>query len=707
MSQITAAFRQAALRRGFLVKPRKSAQAVEPALAYAATVELANLGFIVDPKELAGIAGKDLSAVISEARTIVGADRDMEPIYPGFPKQVEELSTLTLLVEQILHYWTGGAFLPDYPKEVREGLPLEDMLRNVRELRVMDAADVAKALMASLATSATAISQDDRLVLDEAAKLFAITADDLSAIAGKISNGENLQALQLAVIGAGKLSGADSFLALAPSVKTLDHLLRVFLGGFARPSAEKWRKNFELAVENLSSKAARAVAFEAVPRAARKLFVERAGKLSRGFFADSFIARQDLWRRALKAVHSFEFAKDEASKRALAIVHSNVEYQTLNSLIEAAKAERDVPTAVALLAEHRPGQLLREVVSLLRLVDSNAAAIGLAEALRATAGKARVDTLVSAYSGILGANDEGPRVNRVAGLNNTMLDRSNVAKVDEAHLSIVLDAVKGALVDALASKKAPEAAVAVGGTMALPLVRRDASTADRQMNRGESFGLVGEGDVIRIFGHWNNNMGRNGYMDIGAVLLDGDFKELDVLTWNTWSNHRSWGTYSGDKNVAPGDSAAEFFDLKLAEIRKHKPEAKWIAMTVQSWSGFPIDDVDFIAGAMLRSKDGVQKGEVFDARAVATAFHPTTKSLQAVPFAVDLEEGKFVWVDSSNGSTATGVSSSNDDSIGAIVYDEVSRPRLTTGEFAALWAQAHGAETTTEEADVELLTGLL
>jgi len=707
MSQITAAFRQAALRRGFLVTPRRTKGSVNPALKFAAAIELANLGFIVDPQELAGVAGKDLSAVISEARTVIGADRDMEPIYPGFPKQVEELSTLTLLVEQILHYWTGGAFLPDYPKEVREGLPLEDMLRNARELKVLPAADVARELTKALVQSPVAISDDDRNLLLEGAKLIDSSTVSIVEIASGAANGENLQAFQRALIAAGVADGADVFLALAPQVKTLDHLLRLFLGSFALPSAEKWQKNFEQAVGNLADRHARSVAFGAVPRAARKVFVEQTGKLSRGFFADSFIGRQGLWRRALKAVHSFELAKDDAGRRALAIVHSNVEYQTLNSLIESAKAQRDVAKAVALLKEHRPGQLLREVVSLLRLVDSHAAAIELAEALRATAGKARVDTLVSAYNGILSANDEGPRVNRVAGLNNTMLDRSNVAKVDEAHLAIALDAIKVALVEALASKKAPEGPVAVGGAMALPLVRRDASTADRQMSRGESFGLVGEGDVIRIFGHWNNNMGRHGYMDIGAVLLDGDFKELAVLTWDTWNNHRSWGTYSGDKNVAPGDSAAEFFDLKLAEIRKQKPEAKWIAMTVQSWSGFPIDDVDFIAGAMLRSKDGVQKGEVFDARAVTTAFHPTTKSLQAVPFAVDLEEGKFVWVDSSNGSTETGVSSSRDSSIGAIVYDEISRPRLTVGKFAALWAQAHGAETTEAEADVELLTGLL
>ncbi|WP_456788383.1 hypothetical protein [Cellulomonas sp. P5_C5] len=64
---------------------------------------------------------------------------------------------------------------------------------------------------------------------------------------------------------------------------------------------------------------------------------------------------------------------------------------------------------------------------------------------------------------------------------------------------------------------------------------------------------------------------------------------------------------------------------------------------------------------------------------------------QAVPFAVNLDTGALVWIDSSNGSTAAHQSATDDTSIGSIEYDELARPRMTFGDLARLWAQAHNA----------------
>lgn len=108
---------------------------------------------------------------------------------------------------------------------------------------------------------------------------------------------------------------------------------------------------------------------------------------------------------------------------------------------------------------------------------------------------------------------------------------------------------------------------------------------------------------------------------------------------------------------------------------------------------------------MLRSNP--DSGEVFDPRSVNTAFKPTTESTQSVPLAVDLRTGSMVWVDSSNGSDDSHVSSKSDDSIGSIIYDELERPRLTLGQLAKLWAKAHGAETVNEPANKKELLALL
>ena len=719
MSKITNEFRQSALRRGLLVAPSKGTSS--KAFAYAGSLELANLGFIVAPSELEKVSNAAVNDAIKQARTIVGADRDMTPIYPGFPQQVQALSTTTLLVEQILHYWTGGAFLPDYPTIAREGLPIEDMLRNARELKVVSAAAAARELSLELVSNPVALSVDDKALMEAALTHQHPSVEDVVSAVRSARNGENIQSYISAVAKTGSLSETELALAVIPAVSNSDVLLRVMLALFTAPvgapkkklshaflvdiEVSKREANYKLAVENLADRHSRAVTMLNIPRPVRRAVVEKLGRITAGYKADLLMARNMLWRKVMIAVHPYDFKLTAEQKRAVDIIHANIDYKTLNSHIEAAKADRDVRTAVELMAEYQPANLLRSVVSLLRLVSKEKDAKFLAKAVKKVGSKANLTTLVSAYNGVISANDDAARVTRVAGLNNTMVNRGDVVKVEEDYVVLLSKALKKAIREHLATKDAPKAPVAVQSSQAVPLVRRDAATADRAMDRGAEFAIAGEGDTLRIFSHWNNNQRDYGYMDIGLVILDDKFEKLAVLTWDTWANHRDLGTYSGDKNVAPGDSASEYFDLELKKVRSKFPNAIYAAMTIQSYSGWATSKVDIIAGAMLRSKP--ESGEVFDPRSIATAFKPTTDSTQSVPLAVNLRSGQLVWVDSSNGSTASHMSSSGDTTVGSIVYDELERPRLTLGELAKLWAKAHGVVTVDAPVDRDALMKLL
>lgn len=733
MSKITDQLIEAALRRGILVRSKSSVPADE-SVRNVASIEFANLGFLVSPQDLSGMSTKNLVSALSSARKVVGADRDMKPVYAGFPEQVENLSTTTLLVEQILHYISFGQLMPDYPDIVREGLPLEDMLRNARKLKVMNVVDASKDLLRALISSPVAISEDDRNLVAACLDMFHMDVSTLVDIAKVSRNAENVQVLVREVV-ARNLNANDVIVALSPVVKSPDALLRVVLGassekadrgvivsnsnalyttetngwgyGYAGKSkSEKNAENYELAVGNLSNTYARAVRMRNISRPARRAIVTRIGEVTKGFNADLLEARRDLWRGVMRAVHPYDFRLSEDSKRAVDIIHENCEYHTLNSLVEKAMAEGDVETVVHLLTENRPNDLLRRLVAILRLVSKKKQAEAIAEAVRSCGSRYSLSTLISAYNGVLSANDEHTRVTRVAGLNNTMVDRSNVAKVKKSHVKIISDALRDAMTEVLKNTDAPVGIVGTSGSNAVPLVRRDASTADRVLDRGQEIAIAGTGDVLRIFGHWNNNQSSSGFMDIGAVVLDEKCNTLSVSTWNSWSYTRDWSTYSGDKLVYPKDSAAEYFDLYLDKLRSKYPHAKYVAMTVQSYSGWPINNVDFLAGAMFRSDN--KKGQTFDARTVASAFKPTTSATQAVPFVLNLDTKKLVWIDSSSGATDYGMSSTHDVSVGGIVYDELIRPRLTMGELAHMWATAHGAATDDSVAvDRDALLGLL
>lgn len=672
---------------------------------YATSIELANLGFIVSPDSLSSSSVENLQEVLEAARELVGADRDMEPIYPGFPKQVQELSTMTLLFEQILHYWTAGAFLPNRPRNVRKGLSIQDMVRNARKIEVEPAFKGLAKFLINLSSAPVALSETDKEFLKAVVVNLRPPADVIQELAEKAINGENIQALAEGFHDSGRFDSRYVIETFADNVHNSDHLLRIILSTVTSPSDEKWEDNYDLAVKTLSDRHSRAVYMGRIPRGTRRIIVKRLGSLSEGFKADRLVSRRNLWRKILTAVHPYDFNLSEAEKRAVDIIHSNVEYRTLNSIIEKAMEDGDVVTASKVLADNQSGNLYRRVVALARLVKTDRDLEELSKAIETSGKKTTLTTLVSAYNGVLSANDENSRVTRVAGLRNTLMERTLAPKVDEDRLAKLVASMKVALKENLSQKASPKGIVPVVSDMNVPLVRRDASSNDRILDRGEEIELVGNGDILRIFGHWNNNQKDSGYMDIGVVVFNEAFERLSVSTWNSWNQARDWSTYSGDKLVYPGDSAAEYIDVNVEKLMKSYPDAVWAAMTVQSWSGWPMKNVDFVAGAMLRG-DG-DSGEVFDPRTLNTVFKPSTESTQSVPLAVNLKNMKMYWIDSSNGSTQSHISSNDDSTVGTIVYDELVRPRLTLGELATLWASAHGVETVNEPVNKDELLGLL
>lgn len=708
MSKITEAFVESALRNGIIIRSSKKRNEPATAVDYAFVIEMANLGFKVDPEEIRTVNEKDFTKVLKNARKVVGADRDMKPIYPGFPKQVQDLSTLTLLVEQILHYWTNGELLPDYPDVVRAQIPLKDIVRlNPRETKVMTASEAADFFITKLTTDTIALSDNDKEILAGAVDLKTFTIDEATEVIRAAKNGENLQSFVL--LAKDKLKSAHSLnemvQAWVPAVHNVDELLRVVLALATEPVENTLTVNYDQAVRNLDDTWAKTLRMVNISRDSRRVVLNRLSELSNGYKVDAVIAHRNLWRRVMRMIHPYSLSLDVNAKKAVDIIHENIEYHTFNSLVEDALTKEDVKTVVDLLSAHQPGNLLRRIVAVLRMVKNDGDANALAVAIVKVAHKARLTTLVSAYNGVLVANDTHAHITRVAGLHNTLVEKE-ARIVPEAYLRDVVQAIRDAIVEKLAtSTEAPVAPVGIVNDNAVSLVTRDASTSDRSMERGEKFDLSLNDGTIRLFNHWRNNQARSGYIDTGVVILDSELKNLDVITWNSWAGGRDWATYSGDKLVKPGDEAVEYIDVDVKKLKKNYPDASWAVMTLQSYSGFPLNDVDVIAGVMVRSEP--DSGEVFDPRTLATAFKPSIASLQAVPLAVDLKSGQMVWVDSSSGSTATGMSAVNDTNVGAVLYDEIVRPRLTVGELAELWAEAHGIETVDTPADKNAVLSLL
>lgn len=710
----TIALTEAALRKGVAARLHRGDDPIEHGGDVVA-VELLDLGYLANPAELQGLSEPDMQNILAAARKISGADRTYTPVYPGFPEQVRNLSTLHLIIDQIVHY-LSVAFDPDGQEldrfvtvdrsvAVRPNLPVADLLVASKPLRVADA-DGLLDLAKSLIRRPVALSPDDR---EFVTATLAHCANDMRGGAIEqlltgIRNRENWQTVIEALGNVDRIPVTTTYLWAMNTAEGVDDLLRATLSLYTFPLHEGDTAEHDRALRSLADSAQRAVGVRSIPKPIRRVLVQRLGELTEGYRADTLFTRRNLWRRVLRYVHPYELVATDAERRALDIVHSNIEYRTFASLVEAAFEAGQLAPAVDLLVQ-RPGQLVARIVHLATL-DGDL--WYLHDAVAESGARARTTQLVAAYNGLAAVVAGRATVQRVTGRSNFV--REQRGDVSAADAMVLQGAVRSAIANRfrrIGSELAvPGLTVGTSDTAAISTLNRDASSTDRSIERGEKFMIGGEQGVLRLFVQWFNGPGRVD-LDLGALLLDKDFGAVTTVDYSSYHGNRSFATYSGDITDAPQpDGAAEFVDIDLAAAVVAFPEARYVAMTVNSYTGQHLAKVDHLAGAMLRS-DG-DAGQHFDPRTVATAFRSSNESTLVSPMVVDLVTREAIWVDTSNGSHEAGHSISFGGSLADAIAAEIGVERLTYGDMAEIAAEAFGRETDTAAVvDRDLVRSLL
>lgn len=712
-------FFKAALREGYLpLFPSKSSSeddTVDEGVAHAFIIEMANLGFLIkNPDNIKSVDNaKTLVKILEATRNVVGADRNMKPIYPGFPAQVKSLSTMTLLVEQILHYISGGTLIPDYPDVVRKGLPLKDMLKNAKTVVAVNTKDIeilALDMLLSKVASNVSASDNDVVLIENAIKIANLNTTEAVHLYSQSNNGENKTHFARAYFEIMREDGKpvhNAFVKFTKHAKNSDQLLKLVLAVYTTKSSGVPKEFYNDAIIHLDSKKRSSFRFTSMNRPARRAIMAQLGNVTQGYKADKLISHMGLWRAVLRTGHFYELNPTTSQRRALDIVTQNIEHQTLESVFMERLNVDPISAAELLLDENAQGLLVRRLVMIMRAIVNNGRDVDnmfkkFASVVEMRLKDVDTTTLISAYNGLLVANDDSQRIIRVAGKNNSVVSK-DVVIVPESNLDQIKNSLKELIKVNLRSLPAPSETVNVVSEMPFPLVVRDASLSDQKFYRGEVIDVKGDSNVLRLFSYWKNNSYTTGYIDLGAAVLDDDFDQIAACDWSTWRTSRDFATYSGDKNVHPGGDAVEFIDVELDKLKNAHPSARWIVMSLQSWSGIRYKDVDIIAGVMHRSD--ADAGENFDARTVSTAFTPTTEALESLPLAYDILNGTMTWLDSSSGSTKTGMNILNN-MIPVVLKDEL-RPRMTIGEVASLWAEAHEVDTVQEKADAQQIIDLI
>lgn len=707
MNNITAQLRNNIITIPSLTRP------ADTTLCNATAANLLTYGILIDPEKLHGASTTFLTNLNTAARKLRGADRTWDTFYPNFPKGVQEADELTLIIQQIAHYWTHGHYTPQEPDDKRDELPLEEMLTGATRVDILrDPAD-APDLIIQRINHPTALPAQDADYFAELAPL--ITKDDILTIGNATRRArfkENVGLWHTAVACQPVVEDPDFVVDLINTVDSADVLLRLILGLYVYPQDVD-------DVEETADKIARFKSLDRgtktrpVPRRVRRAIVNRLPHTvhNKHFPADALLMRAGLWKRVLSSIHAFDYAKDPQVKYLLDSLFGNNDYTSLNALADQGLQDStSTRMAVDALALYAPGRLMRNVVAF--SVNDFAATVA---AVSECADKAAVTTLVSAVNAVRSAASGGQRYRRIAGGSTALVEdevRLSGTQAQELEECIVTRGIR----PSLAKTALPDGPVGVrGGEVAVPLsvVGRSATKTDRRrMVQGERMMLPGSGGVVRFFMHWydcEDSYG-NTDLDLGLVLLDEDMQVIE--TWDYANVHSSSHgtneivTFSGDCIAAPcPDGASEFFDVDMPKLMQKYPAARYVVENVRVYSGAAnIAAVDNYCGVMRRDK--VMSGEVFDARTVVSGARASVKSKFVVLLAVDVVTGELVWLDTETGSSELyGRASTDGEATGLAVGEVLGGSRVSVGELLGWWAGGRVDESV--GVDWDMVMGLL
>lgn len=702
MPQMTNAFARNSIRHGYFPLKNAPKEPITKIQAQAASAEFLANGFIVNPDDISVCSLSYVEKMLDSARKVAGTDTKFTPMYPNFPQGVRETSTLDLLIDQIVHYFSFGTLIPNIEVEDREPLPLNDIFNASRKIEAIYIEDMSSKVLEDVKNASSAVSEDDREFISLCLK-FGNTPDIDDAVVNitETRHRENAQVLIEALKDV--YPREDLAVAIIDQARHLDLVLRTVLSLYSsketRVSDYLLDEKYENTVHNILNGNAKYIKMNAIPRRVRASIASSVNNLSTGYFADNLVKRKNLWKKVFGAIHYFDYAKKKkVDSRPADIIYDNIEYRTLNSHIEDALEKRDIVQAVSLMSEHKPQEILNRLVYLAELSDEKGL-IALIEAFKKHGHKAEFTKLISLYNGILLSGYEGKRINTAAGQRNVEREGK---KLEEAKRTPLIEACESIMIEKLKESVAPTSSVGIESNDPVFLSKRDSSTTDRQIDQGEKVSLEGKGDTVRLFMHWKNGPGRVD-LDLGATFLDQDCNFLQSVTWNSYHGTRNLATYSGDITNAPGNGAAEYIDIDIEGAKSIN--ARYAVMTIYSYTGQRMKDVDHVAGAMKRSGKG-ERGEIFDARTVVSAFSSRSDATRIIPLAYDIEEDVLIWIDTDTGSSYYGGSSAGGDLEDAMKY-VLKAPKFTYGDLARLYAKAHNAETVSESVNKEELKKLI
>lgn len=645
--------------------------------------EMHNFGFLVTKELYQYLSSLDEATsvevcqkVLSLAKESVGAHVAMKAFYPNFPRQVMEASDAELFINAILHYWTLGAWSPEYVEEKRPDLKEENPKTEISLISMEDVKAYFFRILASKNSIPASLVEFVEMGIEEGWA---------AEYKGEIPFKETLCRVATALVKQGQ--------SINGVVATTTDVLRVM--------AALSESDIELKTK---------VRFKSLNRKARRALVSA---LEEVINISDVKAYASLWKRAFHSLHVGEFGGKVAEIAARFRNEKNV--VTSETVVAEAIKSGDVKVAVNKLV-NKPSVFARSLDKLLRDSNPQTSAWVIKEFAKVVE---KVDSKVLLQ--VLGhfkgrsLNEAGERVVFTAGSKGKALLAPSLKALDKSVVEHVVSVIEAELKNKFSEKAllkdkkvfiSPEVY-----SVLIPSQLASITENKKTVARGSRVPLDlipedAEKNVLRMFIHW---IGQD--QDLSAFFINEDMTEFSQVAYYNLRN--SYACHSGDVTYAPAPhGGSEFIDVRMDEALADG--MRYIAMDVRVYNGptFLKHERSF-AGFMLRND--LKSGEIFEPTTVRGKFDITLDGSTVMPCFFDMKTREMIWLDSvlpgcgvySNYRQVNNLNNNIASSTDMLrAYLKMKDTKVTMKELVCLHIDAVGATQVFDKEDADYVVGL-
>lgn len=593
-------------------------------IQYIATImkNIEHYGFIFSEEVVESLKTLDKSSLISfytdlieVIKPMLGADKDLTPMYPNFPQQVMGMDVVELYFNAIIHYISGGTLYP--ATEVKERFPLIDS----PELTVLSLGTMEDfySVFTNLVGANGSISSSDKELVEWYMNTFKEEMEPF--FPEKIPNKENLSYITNLVMS---IEGLDVTKILSLYFKTATDILRL-------------ATSMSSGDVSLSTK----TKFKSFSRKERRLLLGLLEKV--GNMEEDMARYKYEWIKLGEKLHPSEYKQFERVNKTFHKLRNNIKIHTYYSKLEKAFAEKDVEKMVQLLTK-RPGEFARNLRQALSLGNTELTL----NAFREVAVEVNMPVLLQVRAYFISMCKGVKPTMRVFfpkgsvatlyGIENKLQDLD--VQVCRKVVRICSEAIKTQLSTREELKNVfidPELK-----NFIVPTSQRTASKTLKTVARGSRMKFKKGTKTLRTFIYWKQPKNDRTDIDLSMVFLNDKYEKVtEIAYYNLRCNKFDGICHSGDITSAP-DGAAEFIDMDIELLKKQG--IRYAMMCVNSYTYQPFANLpECFAGIMER--EDLMSGEVFEPKTVSMKADVSNGSDFVVPLVIDFEDNVMIWTD--------------------------------------------------------------